>query len=132
MADVTVEIAGRRHVLGCEDGEEEHLRALAREIDAEAVALAARMASPEEARLMLMVALVMADRAVEARTGAEEAAALREEVAGLRAELAPLQAERAVMADALNAVPEREAAMNARLTALAERIEALTQALASA
>lgn len=71
MADVTVEIAGTAYRLACEDGQEAHLTALAHEIDAEARRLKQRMArAPEEARLMLMVALLMADRAREAEVAA--------------------------------------------------------------
>lgn len=67
MADVTVAIAGREYRLACEDGEEGHLRALARELDGEARTLLGRMsAPPDEARMLLMVALIMADRARDA------------------------------------------------------------------
>ena len=48
MAQVTVEINGKPYTVGCEDGQEGHLRALA-------------------ARLMLMGALLLSDELEEAR-----------------------------------------------------------------
>lgn len=71
MADLNVEIAGRSYRLACADGQEPHLIALAHEIDAEAQKLLKSLsAQPEEARLLLMVALVMADRARDAEAAA--------------------------------------------------------------
>ena len=71
MADVTVEIAGRAYRVGCDDGEEAHLVALAHDLDAVARRLVAGMSqTPEEPRLLLMVALMMADRAREAEAAA--------------------------------------------------------------
>jgi cell division protein ZapA len=71
VADLNVEIAGRSYRLACADGQEPHLIALAHEIDAEAQKLLKSLsAQPEEARLLLMVALVMADRARDAEAAA--------------------------------------------------------------
>jgi len=84
MADVAVEIAGTSYRLACEDGQEAHLMALAREIDVEARRLMQRMTRPpEEARLMLMVALVMADRACEAEATTAAPGASSEAAASL-------------------------------------------------
>ena len=75
MADVSVQIAGRSYRLGCDDGEEAHLIALAHELDTVAGELTSRMsAPPEEPRLMLMIALMMADRVRESEARAEAAA----------------------------------------------------------
>jgi len=71
VADLNVEIAGRSYRLACADGQEPHLIALAHEIDTEAQKLLKSLsAQPEEARLLLMVALVMADRARDAEAAA--------------------------------------------------------------
>lgn len=78
MAEIDVVVAGRTYRLGCEDGQERHLAALAASIDAEARAIAAQTGTMQEAKLLLMAALMMADRETEAqaaRAGAEAALA---------------------------------------------------------
>ena len=73
MAEVTVEIGGRVYRLGCGDGEEPHLESLARRIDAEARHLSRSMGQMTEARLLLMSALMVADRCAEAENQAAAA-----------------------------------------------------------
>lgn len=68
MAEVDVIVAGRSYRLGCEDGQESHLAALAAAIDVEARAVAAQTGTMQEAKLMLMAALIMADRAADAQS----------------------------------------------------------------
>lgn len=68
MADVSVRIAGRSYVVGCGAGEEPRVLALARRIDAEAASLAGGGAPVPEARLLVMTALMLADRLDEAET----------------------------------------------------------------
>ncbi len=65
MADVTVKVGGRSYVVGCGAGEELRVAALAKRLDTEAGALAGGVAVPE-ARLLLMTALVLADKLDEA------------------------------------------------------------------
>jgi len=126
MADVSVGVGGRRYVLACEAGEERRLEALAARIDAEAQALSAKLTQPpNEARLLLMAALMIADRLDEAETAL---AAERD----ARAEAAPPQAGPAAQAapdghDLFQG--ELDAAQAARVDAIAERIEALTEIL---
>ncbi len=156
MADVSVEVAGRAYRLSCADGEEPHLRRLAAAIDAEATALQRRLRMPpEEARLLLMVALTMADKAAEApetlppeveeRLASLEQALTRSEARADSAEAALTEAEeRAEAAERAlgEARAELEAAARApdlfaaeeaeragRIHAAAERIEALTARL---
>ncbi|MEO0360502.1 MAG: cell division protein ZapA [Pseudomonadota bacterium] len=73
MADVTVLIAGRSYKLACADGEEPRLEALAARIDDEARKLSRGAAQIAEARLMLMAALMVADKLDEAETALADA-----------------------------------------------------------
>ena len=114
MPEVTVEVGGRSYRLGCGEGEETHLKALAARVDGEAARLGGLGQLPEP-RLMLMSALMLADRLTEA----EQAAAAAERRA---AEALRKTEERAGQSDS-----EREAEIAASLEALAQRIEALAQ-----
>ncbi|MFV0473118.1 MAG: cell division protein ZapA [Pikeienuella sp.] len=66
MAEVTIRISGRPYQILCDDGEEARVSALARRIDEEAKALAAAGGQVTEARLLLMSALMLADKLDEA------------------------------------------------------------------
>jgi cell division protein ZapA len=72
---VTLEINGRPYVVGCEDGGEAHVRALAARIDETARQMAPEAGAPGEARLILMAALVIADQLVEAEAAIRAAEA---------------------------------------------------------
>jgi len=66
MAQVTLTIGGRTHVVACRDGEEAALEGLGRRLDSHA-ALAARAAgAPGGERTMLFIALMLADQLSEA------------------------------------------------------------------
>lgn len=66
MAEVVLRVGGRPHAVGCRDGEEAHLEALGRRLDAHA-ALAARAAGAHGGeRTMLFIALMLADELAEA------------------------------------------------------------------
>lgn len=106
MPEISVDVAGRNYRLICGPGEEEHLTGLARLIDAEASALSRGRQPMANDRLMLMSALMVADRLYEAEKRIEE----------LEAELARAGG---------GADPAREAELAERLTALAQRAEAL-------
>jgi cell division protein ZapA len=73
MAQVTIEIGGRRHDLACRDGEEERLRLLGRLVDAKAADVARAIGKASEARELLLTALLLADELDEARTAAARA-----------------------------------------------------------
>jgi cell division protein ZapA len=72
---VTVQVNGRPYVIGCEDGGEAHLRALAATVEAKVRQIAPDAGAPGEARLMLMAALTIADdlRTARADLAAAEA-----------------------------------------------------------
>ena len=80
MGEVTIHINGKPYLVGCEDGDEARLAALAADFDAKVRGLGAQ-AALGETRLMLMGALVLADEAV----------AMAERVAAAEAEIERLQ-----------------------------------------
>jgi cell division protein ZapA len=61
MAQVSLQINGYGYILGCADGEEEHLRALAADLDRRIEDIKASAGPSGEARLLLMAALVLSD-----------------------------------------------------------------------
>ena len=64
MGQVTLSIGGRSFAVSCADGEEEHIRALARSID-EAARQSGDPSTMTESRMLLFGALVLADRLQE-------------------------------------------------------------------
>lgn len=66
MATVDVTVGGRQYQLACEDGQEAHLASVAAMVDAEARALAKQIGVMGEARLLLMAALMIADKLKDA------------------------------------------------------------------
>ncbi|HJS87886.1 MAG TPA: cell division protein ZapA [Acetobacteraceae bacterium] len=84
MAQVTVRINGFAYSVGCQDGEEQHLTAMAAEIERRIDSIKAAAGQSGEARMLVMAALLMADdifeltkalREAEKRAASTEAAA---------------------------------------------------------
>lgn len=69
MGQVVVEIGGRSYPLSCRDGDEGHLIELATGIDDKAESLTRSLGIMSEARLLLMVALMVADELDDVRRG---------------------------------------------------------------
>ena len=67
MATVNVEVNGRTYSVGCEDGQEEHVKALAEEFDQQVRVLTEQVGAVGELRLFLMAALTVADELHETR-----------------------------------------------------------------
>lgn len=105
MSQVTIEVNGRPYVVGCEDGQEPHLRELARMFDRQVRQVSRDMGQLGETRLFLMAALLLADEMVDTR--------LR--MTSIQAELARLQSDNARL----------EARAAAALDKAAQRIEKL-------
>ena len=101
MAQLTIEVNGRSYAVGCEDGQEAHLRRLAATIDYQVRQLAAEVGPLGETRLLLMAALMLADELAAAKG---QAAASEGELVRLRD--AETRVEEAAAA-ALNAAAER-------------------------
>ncbi|MBK0398015.1 cell division protein ZapA [Limibaculum sp. M0105] len=123
MAEVTVDVGGRSYRLACENGEEEHLAALCARIDAEARRLARGMGQMPEGRLMLMSALMVADRLHDAE---KEIAAL-----GRKLSETKKQAEQRDAGSDLFS-KEREASLESEIADLAARLEALAEVVTPA
>jgi len=85
MAQVTIEVNGRPYTVGCEDGQEPHLKELAKLFDRQVRQVSQDMGQLGDTRLFLMAALLLAD----------ELSDLRNRMAGQHAELARLQSDNA-------------------------------------
>jgi cell division protein ZapA len=105
MAQLTIEVNGRPYLVGCEDGQEAHLRELAKIFDAQVRQLSGEIGQLGETRLFLMGALLMAD----------ELSDLRNRLGHAQAEMTRLRTERDML--------ENRAA--AALDAAAKRVEEL-------
>lgn len=111
MATVAITINGRTHELACDDGQEEHVRALAAYVDDRARQLVGAVGQVGDTLLLTMLCLLLADELNEARGAA----------AGQGA------------GEGAGAAPELDAAALARgLDALSERIEAIADRLEKA
>ena len=116
MAQVNVSINGRQYRMACEDGQEDHLRQLAKELDNRINALRGQFGEIGDSRLVVMAALMIADEGVE--TGRK----LRR----LEQEIAALQDARGAAAERAQAT---QAALIAAFTSAAERIEGMAKKL---
>ena len=70
MAEVTIEVGGRRYDVACRDGEEEQLRHLARLLDQKANQARASVGGVNEARQLLIAGLLLADELQDVRNAA--------------------------------------------------------------
>ena len=61
MAQVTVRINGYSYTLGCQDGEEQHLLAMASEVEKRIDQIRTNAGPSGEARMLAMAALMLAD-----------------------------------------------------------------------
>ncbi len=116
MPTVSVTINGRKYRIACEEGQEEHLRALAEDFDGRIAELKADVGELGEAQLILVAALTLAD----------ELSATKRHLAELEAGLADLRGSELASAERAQAT---QAAVAAALNAAAERIERVTRSL---
>jgi cell division protein ZapA len=116
MAQVNATIAGRQFRLACEDGQEEHLQALAHDLDQRIIDLRAKFGEIGDTRLTVMAALMVADELSEA---ARKIRRLEEEATGL-------QDARVVSSDRARAASD---AVVHAFNSAAERIEGITRKL---
>jgi cell division protein ZapA len=94
MAQVTIEVNGRPYAVGCEDGQEQHLRDLALIFDRQVRQVSQDMGQLGDTRLLLMGALLLADELADART---RLAAQQSEIARLQSTQSRIET-RAVLA----------------------------------
>ena len=116
MAQVNATISGRQFRLACEDGQEDHLQSLARDIDERIIELRKKFGEIGDTRLTVMAALTVADELVEAMR----------KMRRLEEELAALQDARVIAADRAKAASE---AVVGAFHSAAERIESITKKL---
>ena len=67
MAQVTIRINGYAYTVGCQDGEEEHLQAMAGEVERRIESIKVAAGPSGEARMLVMASLLMADDLYEMR-----------------------------------------------------------------
>ncbi len=113
---VNVTINGRQFRMACEEGQEEHLRDLAKRLDQRIEALRGQFGEIGDARLTVMAGLMVADELAEAMR----------KVKRLEEEIASLQEARVVASDSHNST---QAALIAAFATAAERIEEMAKKL---
>ncbi|WP_428377494.1 cell division protein ZapA [Lichenicoccus sp.] len=88
MAQVTIRINGYAYAVGCEDGQEQHLQQMASQVDRRVERIKAIGGQSGEARLLALVALLMADELHDMAADRMPAgtAALIEEAEAVRAQ----------------------------------------------
>jgi cell division protein ZapA len=70
MAEVTLAIGGREYSVACRDGGEEHLRSLAKRVDAKVNEARGAVGTASEVRQLLFAALLLADDLAESTNAA--------------------------------------------------------------
>jgi cell division protein ZapA len=116
MAQVTTTINGRQFRLACEDGQEEHLQKLAKNLDQRIEELRKKFGEIGDTRLTVMAAITVADEL------SETSRKLRR----LEEELTALQDARVVASDRAR---EASAAVASAFNSAADRIEGITKKL---
>ncbi len=116
MAQVSVTIGGRTYRMACDDGQEEHLIKLARELDEKIARLREAFGEVGDTRLTVMAAITISDDLSEAKR----------RIRGLEQEIEGLKEARIASVERVDAI-ERESARG--LERAAERIERLAHAL---
>ncbi len=125
MAEQIIRIGGKDFTVGCQPGEEAFLLSAAAMLDAEAQAILAQAGRMPEARMLLMAALMLADRTASAEEQLQETEA---QLAALQAELAALRG-RPAPEPARVEVPVIPAEVTDVMAEVAARTEALAQQL---
>ena len=113
MPQVNVIINGKTYRMACDEGQEEHLLGLARQLDSIIDDLRRAFGEIGDQRLTVMAAITMADSLFEARRRSAE---MEDELRALKAREAAVQeASEAEAAATLDAVAQRLSAAAARL-----------------
>jgi cell division protein ZapA len=116
MAQVSVTIGGRTYRMACDDGQEDHLIRLARELDEKIARLREAFGEVGDTRLTVMAAITISDDLSESKR----------RIRGLEQEIEGLKEARIASVERVDAI-ERESARG--LEQAAERIERLAHAL---
>jgi cell division protein ZapA len=116
MASINATIAGRQFRLACEDGQEDHLQALAHELDERIEGLRKKFGEIGDTRLTVMAALMVSDELSEAAR----------DLRRMEEELVTHQDARVVAADRAKAASD---AVVGAFNSAAERLEGITKKL---
>ncbi|MEL0205975.1 MAG: cell division protein ZapA [Alphaproteobacteria bacterium] len=115
---VTIRLNGTPYQIGCGAGEEEHVARLGSEVEDILQQLVSSVGQIGEARLLAMVALILADKASEtgaSETGASETAASESAAAAIDNDAAKRAED--IAADALESAAAKISALAATLSA---------------
>lgn len=112
---VSVSIVGRAYELNCDPGQEDYLRSLAEDVDSRATELLKLVGQVGDARLLVMVALSMADEMVDLKRTVDR-----------HSEVPPAAPEPAIASETANSL------LAGGIEALARRIEAIADHLEKA
>jgi cell division protein ZapA len=110
MAQIAVRINGFSYIVGCDDGQEDHLQAMAAQVDNRIDSIKALGGSSGEVRLLLLAALLMADEIHDMRIEMEalrEAAGHPQPAAKAEAAMAKRLGKLAARAEQIAATLER-------------------------
>jgi cell division protein ZapA len=122
MPDVDINIGGRTFQVACQPGEDHFLRAAARLLDNEAQPLVSQMGRLPESRMLLMSALMLADRM----------AAMEDELRAVKAHVATLESRASQLRAGTGEVPGNVIDTLAELAARAESLAAAAEDMARA
>jgi len=118
MPLVNVMVNGRAYTIACDEGEEDHLKALAADVDTKVRELLSSVGQVGDQRLMLMSALLLADELHAATVKLDQARAELAAERGTREELSGrVERSEAVAADALENAVRRIEDIAAKLKA---------------
>ncbi|WP_406854712.1 cell division protein ZapA [Alsobacter sp. KACC 23698] len=114
---MTVTIADKIYRIACDDGQEDHLRSLAADVDDKIAEMRKAFGEIGDNRLTVMAAITFLDERQE----------LRSRIARLEGEVASLRAARH---EVENSLGETEAEITSAIVEAADRIEAVARSLA--
>jgi len=116
MAHVIVEVNGQPYTMQCPDGEENHLRELAKLLDSEVTRIKQSVGTVGDIRLLVMSGLMLADRLTESMRRVE---ALEEEVRDAVVSRVSVEAQSKAL----------EMRLSQRLASAAKRLEVVAREL---
>jgi cell division protein ZapA len=125
MPHVSVTIGGRAYRLACNEGEEQHLVALAAQVDAKITEMRGAFGEIGDQRLVVMAALTIADQLSEAtRSNAKLEAQLGESIQADALAKRDAELQATACAHAMNEASHRIEALTIALTAPAKEAAA--------
>jgi cell division protein ZapA len=127
MAEIEISIGGRKFAVSCQEGEEHYLQSAAKHLDTEATILVDQIGRIPENRMLLMSALMLADKTAgledQVRIAAETVAKMEARIEELQNRPAP-EAKTVEGAVLPEGVTDALAELAARAESLADSVEA--------